>query len=318
MKAIRIRQFGEPNVMKLEDVPELIPGERQVVVKLHAIGVNPVDAYCRSGAASWVSLPFTPGFDGAGVIKSVGPDVTKPKMGERVYTAFNVSGTYAEEVLCDSSQVYSLPENVCFEEGAGVFIPYGIAYRGLFQRGRIKAGETVLIHGASGAVGIAATQFAVAAGCQVIGTAGTAQGRELVIEQGTHHVVNHYEDRHYQDILDLTDGRGVDVIVEMVSANVKRDITILARDGRIIVIGDRTPIEIDAQALTNRDGTILGVNIGNLPPSTSAGLHAFLFQGLRNKILKPVIGQKFPLGEANKAHEALFKSETSGKIVLIP
>jgi NADPH2:quinone reductase len=318
MKAIRVRQFGEPDVMKLEEVADLAPGNGQVVVKLYAIGVNPVDVGCRAGLYSWVSVPFTPGSDGAGIIKSVGPDVHQRKVGERVYTAFNISGSYAEEVLCETGQVYPLPENASFEEGAGVFIPYGTAYRGLFQRCKVEAGETVLVHGASGAVGIAATQFAVAAGCHVIGSAGTEQGRKLVGDQGASQVVNHYDDEHFQQVLDITNGRGVDVIIEMVSANIKRDISILAKNGRIAVIGDRTPIEVDAHALTSCDGSILGTNIGNLPPSTVAGLHAFIFQGLRNKTLKPVISQKIPLIEAGRAHEVLFQPETSGKIVLIP
>lgn len=318
MKAIRVRQFGEPDVMQLEDVPELVPGKGQVVVRLYAIGVNPVDVGCRAGLFSWVSLPFTPGFDGAGIVKSVGPDVEKVKVGERVYTAFNISGAYAEEVLCEVEQVYPLPENVCFEEGAGVFIPYGTAYRGLFERCKVEAGETVLVHGASGGVGIAATQFAVAAGCRVIGSAGTEQGHRLVTEQGAHHVVNHYDEEHYQHVLDLTNGRGVDAIIEMVSANVKRDISILAKYGRIAIIGDRTPIEVDSQALTACDGSILGTNIGNIPPSTRADLHAFIFRGLQNKTLRPIISRKVPLAEASKAHEVLFQPETFGKIVLIP
>lgn len=318
MKAIRVKEFGGPEVQKLEDVAELVPGKGQVVVKLYAAGVNPVDVGCRAGLFSWVSLPFTPGFDGAGIITRVGPDVQTRKVGERVYTAFSISGTYAEEVLCTTEQVYPLPDNVSFAEGAGVFIPYGTAYRGLFQRCKVEAGETVLVHGASGGVGLATTQFAVAAGCTVIGSAGTETGRKLVLEQGAQYVVNHYDDEHFRQILDFTNGHGVDVIIEMVSANIKRDISILAKGGRIAVIGDRTPIEVDAEALTSRDGSILGTNIGNIPPATVTTLHAAIFQGLQNKTLRPIISQKLPLAEAGRAHDVLFKPETFGKIVLIP
>ncbi|GAK52043.1 alcohol dehydrogenase superfamily, zinc-containing [Candidatus Moduliflexus flocculans] len=318
MKAIRVREFGLPQTMVLEEVADLIPANNQVVVKLNAIGVNPVDAYCRSGAASWVSVPFTPGIDGAGTIARIGAEVAHLQIGQRVYTAFNISGTYAEEVLCEASQVYPLPDSATFEEGAALFIPYATAYRGLFQRSKIEAGETVLVHGASGAVGIAATQFAVAAGCSVIGSAGTEQGQKLAREQGAQHTVNHYDDGHFEQVLEITNGRGVDVIIEPVSANVKRDIAILANGGRITVIGDRTPIEIDAQALTSRDAAILGTNIGNLPPSTMAGLHAILFQGLKNKTLRPIISQRIPLAEASRSHEKLFKSGALGKIILIP
>jgi len=318
MKAIRVVQFGEPEVMQLQEVAAPQPGAGQVVVRLHAAGVNPVDTYCRAGLIPWVSLPFTPGFDGAGVIEQAGPGVETCRPGDRVYTAFNLSGAYAEKVLCTASQVYPLPENVSFAEGAGVFIPYGTAYRGLFQRCRVAAGETVLVHGASGAVGIAATQFAVAAGCTVIGSAGTQQGRQLVLAQGAQQVVNHYDEQHFQHILELTGGRGVDAIIELVSANVKRDITILAQGGRIAVIGDRTPVEIDAAELTARDAVVLGTNIGNLPPATAAGMHAMIFQGLKNRVLRPVICRQMPLVEAPQAHQAIFQPETYGKIVLIP
>lgn len=318
MKAIRVKQYGEPEVMKLEEMAEFTPTRGQVVVKLLAAGVNPVDDQCRAGLHSWTSIPYTPGIDGAGIITSVGEDVKDRKIGERVYTAFPINGTYAEEVLCQSDQVYPLPENVSFEEGAALSIPYGTAYRAIFQRSNLKTGETVLVHGASGAVGIACTQFLHELGNTFIGTAGTEQGRELVLVQGAHHVLNHYDDLHYQQVLDLTNGNGVDVIIEMVSANIKRDINILAKKGRIIVIGDRTPIEIDAAALTSRDASILGTNIGNLPPETAQEMHNDLYKGLQNGSLKPIICQRLPLTEAVKAHEILYKPETFGKIVLVP
>ncbi|MBV9470483.1 MAG: NADPH:quinone reductase, partial [Abitibacteriaceae bacterium] len=171
MKAIRVHEFGGPEVMQLEEVPDPQPGAGQVVVRLHAIGVNPVETYIRSGTyAMKPALPYTPGSDAAGTVETIGDGVKAVKVGERVYIAGTSTGAYAELVLCDESQVHPLPEGVSFQQGAGVNTPYATAYRALFQRARAVSGETVLVHGASGGVGIAAVQLARAAGLTVIGT----------------------------------------------------------------------------------------------------------------------------------------------------
>ena len=181
MKAIRVHEFGGPEVLKLENVPDLKPGAGQVVVRIHAVGVNPVETYIRTGTyASKPNLPYTPGSDAGGVVLSVGEGVTRVKAGERVYIAGSLSGTYAEQALCNEGQVHRLPDNVSFEQGAALGVPYGTAYRGLYLRGEAKAAETVLVHGASGGVGTAAVQIARAAGLVVIGTAGSERGMQLV------------------------------------------------------------------------------------------------------------------------------------------
>ena len=125
------------------------------------------------------------------MVAAVGEGVTSVKAGERVYTSGSLSGTYAEQTLCTEAQVHPLPANVSFEQGAAMGVAYGTAYRGMFQRGGARPGETVLVHGASGGVGTAAVQLARAAGMMVIGTAGTEAGLKLVKEQGAHHAVNH-------------------------------------------------------------------------------------------------------------------------------
>src|ERR1019366_559857 len=168
MKAIRVHEFGGPEVMKLEDVPDLQPGPSQVVVRIHATGVNPVEAYFRSGSYPQKPiLPYTPGTDAGDVVMAVGSGVKGVKAGDRVYPSGPNSGTYAEQVLCGEAQVYRLPDTVSFEQGAAMGVPYGTAYRGLFQRAEAKPAETVLVHGASGGVGSAAVQLARAAGMTV-------------------------------------------------------------------------------------------------------------------------------------------------------
>src|SRR5262245_63051058 len=166
MKAIRVHKFGGPEVMQIEEVPTPKPAANHVLVKIHAAGVNPAYTYARTGNyAILPQLPYTPGTDGAGVIESIGEGVNKVKPGDRVYLAKNVTGSYAEYALALESQVYRLPDKNSFAEGAGVFIPYGTAYHALHHQAQAKGGETVLIHGASGGVGIAAMQIARAMGC---------------------------------------------------------------------------------------------------------------------------------------------------------
>src|SRR5512138_1775996 len=172
MKAIRVHAFGPPEVMQLAELPDPTPAHDQVIVMLHAIGVNPVDTYIRSGQyRPDLELPYTPGLDGAGIVSAVGPGVKHRQVGQRVYVSWSLSGTYAEQVLCKEFQTHPLPEGITFAQGAAIGVPYGAAFRALFQRGGAMAGETLLVHGASGGVGIAAVQLARAAGLWVIGTA---------------------------------------------------------------------------------------------------------------------------------------------------
>src|SRR5262245_23983669 len=155
MKAIRVSQYGGPSVLKLEDVPTPQPGPSQVLVRNHAVGVNPVDTYLRSNTDNrGPKLPYTPGSDAAGVVEAIGPGVTAVKPGDRVYVGGSATGAYAELSLCDQGQVHPLPGAVSFSQGAAVNVPYATAYHALFNRGHGQAGETLLVHGASGGVGI--------------------------------------------------------------------------------------------------------------------------------------------------------------------
>jgi NADPH2:quinone reductase len=320
MKAIRVEEFGEPEVMKLVDVPQPRPGPGQVLVRMHAIGVNPVDTYIRSGAhPQKPALPYTPGSDGAGVLEQVGDDEREFRPGDRVYTARSITGTYAQFALCNTSQVHPLPANVSFAQGAAMGTPYATAYRGLFQRAQARPGETVLIHGASGGVGTAAVQLARARGLRVLGTAGSERGRELVREQGAHDVFDHRAPDYLAQIMNATAGRGVDVIVELVAnVNLGKDLTILAPRGRIAVIGSRGRVEIDPRDAMSRDADIRGMALPNTPAAELASIHAALVAGLENGALRPVIGKELPLAEAPQAHRAVMEPGAFGKIILVP
>jgi NADPH2:quinone reductase len=319
MKAIRVREFGGPEVMKLEEVPDLTAGPGQVVVSVKAVGVNPVDTYIRSGAyAAKPALPYTPGMDAAGTVEAVGEGVESVEVGERVYVAGTL-GAYAEQALCDASQVHHLPERVSFAQGAGVNIPYATAFRALYNRAHGQPGETVLVHGASGGVGIAAVQMARAGGLTVIGTAGTEKGRKLVLEQGAHHVMDHRKEGYAEEIMALTKGRGVDVILEMLAnVNLAKDLTLLALRGRVVVIGNRGSIEINPRATMQRDLSILGLTLLNATKEELVSIHAALVAGLESGTLNPVVGREMPLADAPLAHRAVMEPGAYGKIILIP
>lgn len=320
MKAIRIHQFGGPEVLKLEDVPAPQPDTGQVVIEVRAAGVNPVEAYIRTGThASKPNLPYTPGMDAAGVVTAVGTDIKRVKVGDRVYVTGSKTGTYAEQALCDESTVHLLPEHVSFEQGAAMGVPYGTAYRALFLRAQVKPAETILVHGASGGVGTAAVQLAHAIGVTIIGTAGSDAGMKLVREQGAQHVLNHSVEGYLDELMKLTDGRGVDAILEMLAnKNLAKDLTILAKKGRVAVIGNRGTIEINPRDAMSREADIRGVTLMNTSPEEYRLIHAALGAGLENGSLKPVIGKRIPLAEAARAHEIIMGSGTLGKVVLIP
>jgi len=319
VKAIRVHQFGGPEVLVLEEVPTPKPGPGQVLVRVRAVGVNPVETYQRSGSNPAIKLPWTPGMDAAGVIESVGAGVAQVKPGDRVYTSDTISGSYAEFALCEEKQVHRLAGALSFQQGAAINIPYATAYRALHHRARAQTGEVVLIHGASGGVGIAATQIARAAGLTIIGTAGTEAGRKLVAEHGAHHVLDHRNPGYQDQIMTLTGGNGVNVVLEMLAnVNLGKDLPLLAKYGRVIVIGSRGNVEITPRELMKRDADVRAMTLFNASDEELAGIHAALAAGLDNGTLCPVVGREMPLADAAKAHAAVLEPGAYGKIVLRP
>ncbi len=319
MKAIRVHQFGGPEVLQIEEVEVPQPGPGQVLVRVEAIGVNPVETYWRSGANPKVAPPYTPGTDAAGTVEKLGPGTTVLQRGQRIYTSGTLSGAYAQFALCAAEQVHPLPENLAFQQGAGVNIPYATAYRALFQRGGARPGETVLVHGASGAVGIATTQMARAAGLTVIGTAGSERGIDLVREQGAAHVLDHTRGGYLDELAAITGGRGVDLIIEMLAnVNLGRDLGVLAARGRVVVVGSRGKVEIMPRDAMSREADIRGVMLFAAGGDELREIHRALFSGLENGILRPIIGKELLLSEAAQAHMAVMAPGAYGKIVLVP
>ncbi len=322
MKAIIVHNYGAPEVLQIEEVADPIPSRGHVVVKIFAAGVNPVETYKRAGTPPYNlgPLPFTPGSDGAGEIAALGEGVSRWEIGQRV-SVFSVkgSGTYAEMCLCDEGEVFALPDNISFEEGAALGVPYATAHRALFGKAGGKSGEFVFIHGASGGVGVAAIQLAKRAGMQVGGSAGSAAGERFLESLGVKYTTNHNALDYLSDVLGMTCGRGCDVILEMLAnQNLGNDPQVLAPFGRVVVIGNRGEATVNPRDWMMRDATIYAMTLFNVSPAQLQAIHADLFAGLESGALKPVIGRRFSLQDAAKAHETVSQSGARGKIVLLP
>jgi NADPH2:quinone reductase len=320
MKAIRAVQFGPPDVLRLEDVPAPAPNAGEVLVRVKAAGVNPVETYMRSGTYTRLPpLPWTPGTDAAGIVEAVGAGVGRVKPGDRVYTAGSATGTYAELAICREEHVHALPPRLSFAQGAAIGVPYATAWRGLMQKARAQPGETVLVHGATGGVGSAAVQIAAAHGMRVIGTGGTDVGRATVAAHGAVAVLDHTKPGYLDALPALTDGRGPDVILEMLAdRNLDADLGVVAMRGRVVVIGSRGTIVLDPRKAITRDATVLGMSLFNATASELAEIHAALAAGLASGALTPVVGRELPLADAARAHEEVMRPGAAGKIVLVP
>jgi NADPH2:quinone reductase len=324
MQAIVVRAFGGPEALKLEELPDPTPGPGQLVVRVHAAGVNPYDTYMLSGNyATRPPLPYTPGADAAGVVEAVGPEVASVGVGDRVYiggTATHRSyGAYGQRALCEAHQVHPLPDRVSFAQGAAVNVPYVTAWRAVHDRARVQPGETVFIHGASGGVGLAATQIARAYGARVIGTASTPEGQSAIREQGASDVLNHRESGYLERLKELTGGRGPDVILEsLANVNLDHDLTAAAPGARIVVIGNRGRTEIDARKAMGKDLAVFGMSMWNIPAADLVRIHAGLVAGFVTGALSPVVAVEMPLAEANRAHKLVMEPGAKGKIVLVP
>lgn len=322
MKAIRAHAFGGPEVLQLDELPDPSPGPGQVRVRLHAAGVNPFDTYMLTGTyAIKPPLPYSPGADGAGVIEAIGNGVSDFGVGDRVYTGGTTDhkayGAYRQVVLCSHDQVHALPDRVSFSEGAAVNVPSVTAYRAL-DRGAPRAGDTVLVHGASGAVGLAAVQLARAAGLTVIGSAGSEDGLALVAGEGAHHAVDHRDPRHIERIMSLTGGRGPDVIIEMLAnANLDHDLTMLAPRGRVVVVGNRGRVEIDPRKIMGKEAAVHGMAFWNQTGEELHHAYEAVGAALASGALTPVVGLELPLADAAEAHRRVMAPGARGKIVLV-
>jgi NADPH2:quinone reductase len=323
MRAVVVREFGPPSVLRVEERADPLPGPGEALVRVRAVGVNPVETYVRRGQyARLPALPYVPGSDGAGTVEAVGPGFEGLGVGDRVYfhgtRDGRGQGAYAELAVCPAGGLWPLPEALRFSQGAALGIPYATAHRALVGRAGLRAGEIVLVHGASGGVGTAAVQVARGKGARVLGTAGSAEGLALVRAEGAE-AFDHGQAGYERQVLAATGERGVDVIVEMLAnVNLDRDLGLLAPKGRVVVVGSRGRIEIDPRQTMARESAILGVMLWAATGEELLAIHADLGPGLASGALRPVVAEELPLGEAGRAHERVMAPGSRGKVVLLP
>ena len=324
MKAIQAHRFGGPDELQLDDIEDPTPAAGEVAIDIVAAGVNPADTYMLGGAYAIVpELPYTPGGDAAGVVSAIGDGVTQFKTGDRVFAGtalgFNMTGCYAEKVVRPVGDVVALPDNVDFAAGAALGVPYATAHYGLFARGASVAGETVFIHGASGAVGTAAIQLAKRAGMKVIGSAGSERGMKLVLDEGADHAVDHTSGDYIDRVRELTDGNGPPIILEMLAnVNLATDLELVAKYGRVIIIGNRGAVTINPRMTMMKELDVRGLALFNASREEMERVVGDLLEGLSDGSLRPVIGRQIPLADAQQSHRAVMEPGAFGKIVLTP
>lgn len=317
-----MKQFGTSEQLQIAEVvlPQL--ESHHVKVRLFAAGVNPSDVYTSTGTYAVVpKLPYTPGLDGAGVITEVGAAVTHVHVGERVFVAGAASGfitgTFAQEVVCEERFVHYLPQHITYEQGAALGVPALTAYRALFDRANIQKGQTVFIHGASGAVGLQAVQMAKAAGATVIGTASRPAGKELVLQAGADAVLDHITAQTITDVLEMTNEEGPDVIIEfLANVNLQTDLQLIKKRGVIVVVGNRGDLTIDPRLMMQKECDVRGMILWNTTPEEYQQLIKGVTSLLEKRQLSPIIGRKQSLEQASQAFDDVMAGTFNGKVVL--
>jgi NADPH2:quinone reductase len=321
MKAMRAHQFGGPEQLRLEEAPEPQVQAGQVQIRVHAAGINPADLVRLSGRLGNLPLPYIPGTDVCGEVETVGSGVAHVKKGDRVFGRA-LAGGYAEKTCLAASEAIPLPANLSFAEGSAIPIPFYTAYRALHHKAAVKAGETVLVSAGGGGVGVAAIQLAKLAGARVLTTVGSTDKAARTRALGADVAINYKEQDFAAEVQKLTDGKGVDVIIENVASdNLAKDLGILARDGRIILIGTGTGKGPEGQfAIMHalmKDANILGMSLVNATPVVPEMATALTNLFAAGKI-KAIVSQTYPLAGAQQALADLVAGRVFGKLALTP
>lgn len=322
MKAIVVERHGGPEVLEYKDVPVQSPGAGQVRLRHHAIGVNFIDTYYRTGLYP-MATPFIAGSEGAGEILEVGPGVTEFKPGDRI-SYQGAPGSYCEERLLPAARALKLPEGIDYETAAAITLKGLTAYYLLFLTWPVRAGETVLIHAAAGGMGTIATQWAKSLGARVIGTAGSAEKVKLALANGCDHVINYSEEDFPKVVREITGGRGVDVVYDGVGqATFEKSLDCLRPRGLMVSYGNATgPVSIPDLGILARKGSLFltrttGLHYFAERAALVAGAEA-LFAAVSSGAIKPQIGRRFALADAAEAHRALESRATVGSTILMP
>jgi NADPH:quinone reductase-like Zn-dependent oxidoreductase len=303
MKAIVVHQYGGPEVLKYEDAPRPEPKDDEILIRVAAAGVNPVDAFIRAGRYNPGNLPFVPGMDVSGVVEKTGANITKFKVGQPIYAYLSIreQGGYAEFAIAKENEASPKPQVINYEQAAAVPLAATTAWQALIETAKTRRGQTVLIHGGSGGVGHFAVQIAKARGAKVIATASTAN-QDLLKQIGADQAID-YTKTKFEDVV-----KDVDVVLEATRSDaLARSYGVVKKGGMIVSItGPPDQAELDKHG-------IRGTSIGAYP---DANVLDELGKLIDSKKITPVVSQVFPLSEASKAHQQIETRHTRGKIVL--
>jgi len=322
MKAIRINQTGDPDVMHLEEIERPVPKHGQVLIKIAAAGINYADLAQRQGHyLTPTRLPMTMGFEAAGMVEQLGPDVTSPAVGTRV-AAF-VTGAYAEYAVGAAATAVPIPDTLDFNRAAALLVQGVTAYQLLHDSAQLQPGESVLVHAAAGGVGTLAVQLARLLGAgTVIGTASSDKKLDLARRLGANLGINYTDDSWPRQVREATGGLGADVILEMVGGeNIERNLQCLAPFGRMVVFGAASgqPSTMAPTRLMAKNQTITGywLTAWMSRPARVAYAIQQLLGYIAQRQLEVIVGETFPLARAADAHRAIAARRTIGKVVLL-
>lgn len=322
MRVIEAPAFGESDVLSTaeRDVPE--PGPEEVRIAVEAVGVNFADVMQRRDHyPGGPQPPYVPGLEAAGTIDEVGESADR-EVGERVVAMTNAA--YADYVTASVDALFDIPGEMGFEEAAGFPVQFLTAHNTLFEWGGLVEDERVLIHAAAGGVGTAATQLASRAGGEVFGTASSQEKHDLATELGLDHPINYTETDFAERVNDLTDGDGVDLVLDGVGGETtQQSLNCLTHFGRMVVYGAASgqPGQPDTSTLLFNNHTVLGYHLGQAmgrTPQRVLGAVPDLTEALASGELEVIVGETFPLEEAAEAHAYIENRESSGKVVLVP
>lgn len=315
MKAIRLNQFGGTEHMSIDEMETPTPSAGEVLIKTKAAGINYADIMLREGKYLFrPELPFTLGFEAAGTVEAVGDGVQNVSVGQRVLGMMR-GGGYAEFTVAPAAQAFPIPDNMGFGE-ATVLLVQGLTAVGLLRD--LKADQTILVHAAAGGVGSLLVQLAKQKGARVIATASSTEKLAMATELGADVGINYTEDTWVEKVLETTEGRGADVIIEMIGGEMgRKNLDCLAVKGRMIVYGAVTgeDFEISALGLLGKMQTVEGYNLNLETPENMAAFTGELMAAHGAGKLKISV-QEFPLENAVQAHEAIEGRRTTGKVVL--
>ena len=322
MKAVVCTQFGPADLLEYLDVPSPTPGDREVVVSVKAASVNFPDVLIIENKYQFKpTLPFSPGSELAGVVKAVGPHVTHVKVGDRVM-AFTIYGAFAEEVMLGAARVLPIPPGMDFETAAALLLTYGTMDHGLRDRGAVRPGETVLVLGASGGVGIASIEIAKTLGARVIACASSADKLAVCQAHGADAVINYASEDLRERINELTAGRGVDVIVDPVGGPFTEPaLRSIAWRGRLLVVGfaageiPKTPLNLALLKGCSIVGVFWGDFLRREPEAFAASVRQ-LGEWYAQGKLRPHVSARFPLARAAEAIKLMAERQAVGKIVI--